>query len=150
MWRALKRTARFIRLPLTQQVAVIVATFVVLMARIAVRLVPYSRYRGWLRPRAIHRPLISADPRSVGLAVERAGRIIPGTRCLAQATAAQIIYRLLGYRTFAHIGAAPPVGGELRAHAWITLEDGTVVLGWLHDLDQYVPFPLDEAGGFRP
>jgi hypothetical protein len=85
----------------------------------------------------------------VGEAVIRASRVVPASRCLVQAIAAQLLYRASGHRAELRIGVAPTVKGHLRAHAWVELADGSVVIGSIDGLSEYRIFPLTEAAKMR-
>lgn len=60
------------------------------------------------------------DPRSAAAAVAVvAGRSVVGTRCLGRSLVLWFLLRRRGVDAELVIGAAPPGGGSLHAHAWV-------------------------------
>jgi hypothetical protein len=131
---------RYLRLHPKDQLIVVAGAGALCLAHLLVRLVPYRVWARALSPSSRHRSLAHISPHSIGRAVTRAARVIPRSRCLVQAIAAQLLLRLAGQRSYVRIGVAKPLNGELRAHAWVTLPDGSIVVGVLPDLDDFVPF----------
>ena len=80
--------------------------------------------------------------------VERAARGLPGRyTCLPQALAGYVICARRGRRTVLRVGvnrASADNGEELTAHAWLELEDGTVVLGDIPRLRDFRVFDRAE------
>ena len=131
---------RYLRLHPKDQLIVVAGAAALCLAHLLVRLVPYRVWARTLSPSSRHRSPARIAPHAIGRAVSRAARVIPGSRCLAQAIAAQLLLRLAGQRSYVRIGVAKPVNGVLRAHAWVTLPDGSIVVGLLPDLEDFVPF----------
>ena len=143
MWRVIVRIRRALRLSLREQALTLFAAPFVLAAHAAMRLLPYSLWIRSLRPAHARRTVWSPPASSIGDAVRRASRLVPGAMCLTQAIAGQTVLRLAGRAAVVQIGVAPPENGELRAHAWIVEAGGTVVVGQVEDLPQFIPFPLE-------
>ena len=123
------------------------AVVFVLAAHLLVRIVPFARWHQALesilaRPR---RHTISATPNQVSHAIARAAKRIPATRCLVQAVAATVLFRICGMQAELHIGARISAKG-MEAHAWVA-HDNVIRVGWLPDLRSFAPFPL---GGRLP
>lgn len=77
-------------------------------------------------------------------AVEVVSRRSPGSTCLVQALAAQLLLARYGHPSLLQIGVARPDQGMLKAHAWLEHE-GTVLIGDLN-LHEYTRMPnLREA-----
>ena len=131
---------RYLRLPPKEQLIVFVGAGALCLAHLLVRLVPYRVWARTLTPSSRHRSPSCISPHSIGRAVTRAAHVIPGSRCLVQAIAAQLLLRLAGQRSHVRIGVAKPVNGVLRVHAWVTLPDGSIIVGLLPDLEDFVPF----------
>lgn len=80
------------------------------------------------------------EARSVGLAVRRASRLVPGATCLPRALATRVMLERRGIPNALRFGVAKSAAGELEAHAWIEV-DGRVVVGDLPDLERYARMP---------
>ena len=131
------------RLSRREQLLVLFAAPFVLAAHATLRLFPYSLWIRSLRPTHARRAMWSPSASSIGDAIRRAARLVPGAMCLTQAIAGQTVLRLAGRAADVHIGVAPPEDGELRAHAWIVEAGGAVIIGDVENLSRFVPFPLD-------
>jgi hypothetical protein len=108
------------------------------LARLAVALVPYGTLRNMVshvRPR--YRGDRGMTPDECARAIGRARRVLPSTRCLPLALAAEYLLRREGGDARVTIGARFDERGRLRAHAWVE-SDGTTVTGEA-DLRAYVP-----------
>jgi hypothetical protein len=107
------------------------ATVALVLARLAVRLLPAARIIAWAS-----RPPRRPDRFASGLAVDAVSRAVeeigakPWMRalCLPRALAAQAMLRRRGVAGRLCLGAARD-GGALAAHAWIELGDEVVVGG---------------------
>ncbi len=81
---------------------------------------------------------------TIAQAVRRAGIVVPGARCLAQALAGICLYTFFGYQAVLVIGVR--TGGEAGfvAHSWVEI-GGSVAIGALPNLNSYSPilFELD-------
>lgn len=77
------------------------------------------------------------DDAQLGRAVRRAALLVPGARCLAQATAAMIISARHGRRAKMTIGVKLGAAEEFGAHAWLETAHG-------------IPVGGDEAAQFAP
>ena len=82
------------------------------------------------------------DLRRVRWAVGAASRLLPGTRCLAQALAGQVVLARRGVPTRLRIGVGRS-SGAMSAHAWLE-RDGRAVLGEARS-DEFTP--LSEIDG---
>ena len=125
---------RFLALAGTDRILVVRALGWVLLARFAVRFVPFSRLRAVadrVTPGGRR-----ADPRRIAWAVEATARRIPRASCLIQALAADAMLRRSGRSPDLRIGVVKD-GDLFEAHAWVELED-TVLIG-NHDLHRYSP-----------
>jgi hypothetical protein len=69
----------------------------------------------------------TSSPGEVGLAVERIGRRLPGSRCLDRALVGLLMLRRRGYDAQVVMGAAKD-GDKLAAHAWVAY-GGAVLVG---------------------
>lgn len=67
-------------------------------------------------------------PSECARAIARASRVLPGTRCLARALAAECLLRRDGRHASVSLGARFDEGGVLCAHAWLECE-GVPVTG---------------------
>jgi hypothetical protein len=69
------------------------------------------------------------DDARLGRAIRRAALLVPGARCLAQATAAMIITARRGRRSRMTIGVKFGASEEFGAHAWLETPFGIPVGG---------------------
>ena len=139
MWSAAS-LRRFTRFTHAQRVWFLLGLVSIPVGHVIARLVPYSVWSAWLHPLRSEKPSVKMTPGAIGAEIARAGRAIPRSTCLAQAIAAQLLYRLAGYRTHVVLGVARKNDGAVQAHAWVTDSRGAIVLGWIPELEQYVPF----------
>jgi hypothetical protein len=104
------------------------AAGVLVVARVAALTVPYMRLRRGLDRIPCGRPRLRRTAREWGLAIDRAAAILPGSRCLARAIAAEILLRRTGLPVQTYLGVNRDDQGRLRAHAWV-VSGGDVVVG---------------------
>lgn len=123
------KTARFLRLPVQEQVLLAEAACLVAVFRITLWFVPFSRTRSFVRR-------IAADASSgrrndmdrIAWAVETAGRGIPASSCLANALAAHVLLSRSGHGSEIKVGVARDEDGRFVAHAWVE-SGGRVLVG---------------------
>jgi hypothetical protein len=77
------------------------------------------------------------DDARLGRAIRRAAVLVPGAKCLAQATAAMVVSARHNRRSRMTIGVKLGASEEFGAHAWLETPHGTPVGG-------------DEAAQFAP
>jgi hypothetical protein len=152
-WLA-ERAARFRRIPARARPYLLEAMFYLLVARLALRVIPFRRLTRFFE-RPPRRPLETfAERQRIGVSaripftaghdeitetererfrrrVQRqtnlAAFFLPGeTVCFPRAIAAQVILRRLGIGTTLHYGAATVSDRGLTGHAW--LQDGNEVI----------------------
>ncbi len=88
-------------------------------------------------PQTINRQVVQR----VVWAINVSCKLMPGTvKCLARALAAKVLLERRSCPCELKIGVAKSNAAKLEAHAWIEVQ-GYVVLGQLHDLDRFKPFP---------
>ena len=119
--RKLKKLAR---LPWRDRLLLIEAAWWLVVARLAVLLVPFR----WMAPRLGETMASSPDedpvdaelPRRVGWAVGVASAALPWkSRCLAEAIAGKAMLRRRGVASTLYLGAARQGGSQLDGHAWL-------------------------------
>jgi hypothetical protein len=129
-----RRLRRLLALDRSDRILIVRALGWVLLARVGLWFVPFSRLRAVAdRVTRGGRP---ADPRRIAWAVEAIARRIPRASCLTRALAADAMLRRSGRLPNLQIGVVKD-GDLLEAHAWVEL-DGTVLVG-NHDLHRYTP-----------
>jgi hypothetical protein len=69
------------------------------------------------------------DDARLGEAVRRAALLVPGAKCLAQATAGMIVWARRGQRTRMTIGVKLDAAESFGAHAWLETPHGIPVGG---------------------
>jgi Transglutaminase-like superfamily len=123
---------RLLALDTSDRILIVRALGWVLLARVGLWFVPFSRLRAVAD--RVTQGGGPADPRRIAWAVEAIARRIPRASCLTQALAADAMLRRSGRLPDLHIGVARE-GSAFEAHAWLEL-DGTVLVG-NHDLHRY-------------
>lgn len=123
----MRQLRRFAGLSRTDQSLLLRAILLVGAIRIGLWLLPFGvMQRIALRRRA---KMESAQPISrLVWAVTAVSHYLPGSTCLAQALAAQVLLARSGYQSRVEIGVAKDEPSRFEAHAWLVCED-RVVLG---------------------
>jgi hypothetical protein len=141
----LRKVHRFQALGREERVVFLEAAAGVLLARAALGALPFRAVHSLtskLKHAVLRHDALRAshpsDARVVALAVERAGRQIPGARCLARALAGSVLLARHGHSTDLRIGVRRP-DGEFQAHAWLE-HGGEVVVGG-PESSGFVAFP---------
>jgi hypothetical protein len=136
---------RFAQLPARDKALLLRAAGYVLLARLALWMLPYRRTRALVDTLSRGRPHRTLTPPArTAWAVEATAARIPQASCLTQALAAEVMLRRQGHAPDLHIGIAKD-RQAFEAHAWLEL-DGSVLIGG-HDLGRYTrltPDILDE------
>jgi hypothetical protein len=78
-------------------------------------------------------------PRVIGLSIERAAKLIPGTTCLPKALAVAGMLRSRGYDCELRLGLKKEAG-RVAAHAWVEV-DGEVILGGSCNISDFKKLP---------
>lgn len=115
----------------------------VVVARLALAAAPLRTLLGLLDRLPAGGGAVPAE--ALGRSVALAGRLIPGTTCLAQALAARALLRWHGHDGALRIGVARDAAGRLIAHAWLEREGQVLVGGAAGHVARYTP--LDAKGG---
>ena len=132
----LRGVRRFFALPLPDQAATIEALAVVAAVRLRFSLSSQPRLAHWLQPH-IHGSSIDVTSKPIGscgstdrvaTAVRRASARVPGASCLIQAVAASRMLKSRGIASRIRIGVDKSEQ-TLAAHAWLTVDDITVLGG---------------------
>jgi hypothetical protein len=105
------------------------AVLVSVVIRVALSIMPFRAVRRTLRLfRSFGAPGRGSESlEDIGTAVARAGRHVPGSTCLTEALAGEVLLARRGFPVRLRLGVAREEG-ELRAHAWVESE-GTIVIG---------------------
>lgn len=117
----------FLRQNTSRQRLILEATFYLLAARVALKIVPFRKISAFLR-RPIKEDRISNDKKEkleteVNWAIRLAAKNLPGeTVCFPRAIAAQKMLRRHGIRATLYYGARTVSEQGLEAHVW--LQDG--------------------------
>lgn len=139
----MERIRKFRQLSWSERVLVIQAIFLLGGITLGLKLLPLLSLRHLLftlsKRRCGFRPAQRPPARRIAWAVRAASRYVPQATCLPQALVAQFLLRQNGYPADLQIGAARRADGKLEAHAWVTGENGTILIGGLPDLDRFVP-----------
>jgi hypothetical protein len=130
-----------LRLPTDQRWMLLRAALLVAGIRLALGVLPFP----WVHQKVARRrrPVAmgarSLSARQIAWCVMAVGRRIPGSRCLAEALAADLLLARAGYPSRLRIGVERLVEGGLAAHAWVEV-DGEAIVGDL-DLERYRLLP---------
>jgi hypothetical protein len=141
---------KFVILPWRGKLLYSNAAFWLLAVKAGLYLLPFERLRGWLvrLGEPVNRALDPASKfpdseeiREITEAVSRLGRFLAPLRisCLPQALVGDLLLRRKGFDVQLKIGVLKSFGDQLVAHAWLECQ-GRVILGDLHDLDQFISF----------
>lgn len=79
------------------------------------------------------------SPLQIGLSVERAAKLIPGTTCLPKALAVAAMLRSHGYESHLRLGLKEQAG-RVAAHAWVEV-GGEVILGASCNMSDFKKLP---------
>jgi len=136
----------FVHLSSTDKWLFVRAAGVLLLMRVSLLLFPLTRLRMLVarvgqRSAQAHSPDPSAV-QHIAWAVTTTSRFIPGTTCLPQALAAQLLLNRHGYEARLCIGVARERAGQLEAHAWIESQGQVVIGGPEADLVRFTRLPL--------
>lgn len=105
------------------------AVFWLLLAWLALRLLPFRHAARLLRPAVTLRPADPEIPVRVARAVRTAARRVPWpAACFPQGIAAQRMLCRRGIAADLHYGIARTDGGVLEAHVWVTVGE-TMIIG---------------------
>jgi hypothetical protein len=127
------------------------AVTLLVLIGIALRVLPFRWLRTAMRHLLTDRPCGSATETvsvAVGRAVTAARNVVPGTRCLAEALAFEVMLRRRSQPVRLHVGVRAVRPGELLFHAWVD-QAGTVVHGGMRANEHYRPVPLTCIGAPR-
>lgn len=118
------------------------AFLVLALVRIALALAHFKRIERIAVSTVRRLAPVPADPTPeddarLGRAIRRAAMLVPGARCLAQATAGMIVAARRGHRSRMTIGVKLGASEAFGAHAWLETPNG-------------VPVGGEEAVGFAP
>jgi hypothetical protein len=125
-----------------ERAALLRATGLLVVARLALRALPLRKVLAWASPPADR----STPPQERGLqrliwAVDVVGwRLFPRNPCLTQAIAVQRLLRRRGYPAELRIGVRKGEDASLDAHAWVE-SGGEVVIGGRGLADDHIPLP---------
>lgn len=140
------RLRRMLRLSANDIVLTLLALFLLCAAQVVIRTVPFRRWRSWVGRLCRRLPGPAAPrvpPQLIGYAIGRAARLLTRSRCLVQALAATVLYRLCGHAPRFSIGVRLDPRHGLLAHAWVAV-DGVVRIGWLPELPSFRPLELQQ------
>ena len=125
----MNRLVKFARLPGPDRLLFLEATFWLGIAQLAIRLVPFRRIAPFLGKHMAESPQTIA-PAHRGLAeriswvIKTASRHMPWEhKCLAQAIAAKVMFRLRSIPSTIYLGLAKEGDERLSAHAWLRSGD---------------------------
>jgi len=140
------KAGRFLRLPTHRQTALLGAVVALLVVRALVAVVPFSVVRtvvAWIARPYVLIPGTEQNIHECVWAVETASRHVPGTTCLTEALAGQVILERNGHDSKLRIGVTRGETG-LTAHSWLE-HRGEVVVGDAADLSEYTLLPPVEV-----
>lgn len=150
-----RRIRSFAALHASEQLLTLRAHGWLLVARVALSVMPFARVRGWVRGPARGHPIAGPDwPAIVRRAMDRLARTFPTSSCLARALVAERLLRSGGHpasltigvarrdraasaRDSRGAGGASGAPGALRAHAWVESGETTVVGG--EEREEFLP-----------
>ena len=119
----------YLRYPAYRRRMLLEAATLLLLARLALRILPFRRLR-WFFDRAPHGPQLQGDQRQqvrreVAWAIDRAAAHLPGqTVCFPRGIAAQLMLVRRRVGVTLYYGAATLPGRGLSSHVWV--QDGDI------------------------
>lgn len=139
----MKQLLKFLRLPVAEKKLFFHALYLLTVYRVRLRTIPIQKL--FYRVQSLSQTNLPASPGPVSPArmarlIRIASHFIPGSTCLSNALAAQILFSSYGHKTKLHIGVARDQKNTFEAHAWLSLE-GAIIIGSLRDLDRYQELP---------
>ena len=147
MLRSVHRLIRKLRgLPWPERIAILKATLLLGLARIALALLPFRtghRFSERVKPRASTTgepsPETERELRTMVWAVTAVGnRLFPTTPCLTQAVVIHRLFRRRGRASELRIGVRKDRRGRFGAHAWVEC-NGEIVIGGEGLSEGFVP-----------
>ena len=132
----LRRLRSFLALSVPERGLAVRAIWWLAIARIVIHRVSIARLRQWIDGVGPGRR--PTDPLSVRRAVLRAARTLPGSSCLAQSVAAEVLLRAGGQParlTIGVDGSRTAGAASVDAHAWV--ESGGVLVAGDGPIDRY-------------
>lgn len=127
----MERLHKFLQLPPAQRRLLMRAWFLLLVVRLGLWLVPFSRQRRFWQQfsaAAPGGPPAAGEVDRVAWAVSLAGRYVPRATCLTQALTVQIMLKRKGIAAHLRLGVAKDDEGRVTAHAWLE-HAGQVLIG---------------------
>ena len=136
---------KFFSLPVREQQILVKATFLLIMIRLGLWLLPFRTLQRTLE-RLFRYPATSnrQSPltEKVSWAVRAVSRYFPSATCLAQALTLQALLSREGIHSDLGIGVARDDESGIIAHAWLEI-DGTVIIGG-QERDRYTRMTRQE------
>lgn len=133
--------SKFLQLPGSDRRLLVRSGLVLVVARVALWLLPLEVARRFLARLTKPRPAATATAERIGWAVSVASRLVPQATCLPQALAAEALLAQDRHPVVLRIGVVKTDAGRIEGHAWVESE-GRIVIG---DLDRrhaaYTPLP---------
>jgi len=125
-----RRLARFLALPSTEQRLVLAAAGLLAGVRVGLWVLPFRRVHGAVGALANDPRLRTGQPsvERIVWAVGAADCLVPRTNCLVRALAAHALLGRHGHVSRLKLGVAGGGGRDFEAHAWLE-HDGRVVIG---------------------
>jgi hypothetical protein len=122
----LRKVHRFLALPVRDQILLFRAFGLVVMIRIALRMLPF----GWIQDSIVGKPrsrsYAADEPPRIIWAVTTSARYVKGARCLCKAFAAHWLMRSAGTPSEMKIGLARDEDGQIKGHAWLEADGATL------------------------
>lgn len=141
---------KFIRLSFIEKKFFINAFYLLTIYRIRLRSTPFHTLLEQVSVDT--KTLKSKSPRETISAtrmahfIRIASSFIPGSTCLSNALAGQILFARNGYKTELRIGIAHNELNPFEAHAWLTLNE-TILIGDVQDISRFKELPLQQTPG---
>src|SRR5215207_5646128 len=112
----MSRVAKFVGLPLSDQVFLLYCLLIVAFVRIGLSLFSYRTLRRWLQQTVAHdasnNDVRRRLPGRIVWGVSNCARVVPRASCVTQALAAQFLLARAGYRSEMRVGVAVDNDGQ--------------------------------------
>jgi hypothetical protein len=138
----LGKIIKFLQLEPWEQVTMLQAATIQIVVRVALGLMPFYMILNILQKirMVVKHDTMQKQPWVYAWAIRATSPYVPGSRCLCQALAGQVLLALKGFSTELRIGVQKSDSSGLKAHAWLERQ-GMILIGCLPELADFKPLP---------
>ena len=135
------RLKKFIGLQWQEQRLLLESCLLLAIAVVGVRLVSFRLLQRWAGGGTTpDKRVNSFSEEKICWSISAARRIVPGSTCLTEALAMQLLLRQCGYASSIRVGVRKTPNGDFSAHAWVE-NDGRIIFGQTQEADKFERLP---------